>query len=281
MDPEPTPEEPTPEEPTPEEPTPEEPTPEEPTPEEPETPTTGDAIGRVGVNDLVSLHYDNCPDRDDGHAIASGKAVVVETGLSNFMVVNGTCADSKRSNYQESSEAVVRASWGSEWLDYANDEDGTINTTTERWSAVLANGGDVWVAEGGPSDFTAKVLRQIDSQFPSLNLENVHVVQHSTGDAFNEASTERSNIAFIQNEADYVPIANGNGGGNGTAGFRNNSSFFVETALQSQFASEWNAAFDYLDPNERLDFSDTVELLYIIDETETQTVDDFARRYLQ
>lgn len=86
---------------------------------------------------------------------------------------------------------------------------------------------------------------------------------------------------LIRNEANYVTIANGNGGGNGTAGFRGTSSFFVDTALQSAYANAWIEAFDYLDPNERIDFSDTVELLYIIDETETQTIDDFARNYLR
>ena len=99
--------------------------------------------------------------------------------------------------------------------------------------------------------------------------------------SFNEARTARDNIELVEQVADYQRIPNGNGGGNGSAGFRNNSSFFVETARQSEFSSEWEAAFNYLDPNEWLDFSDTVELLYIIDDTETETVDDFARRYLQ
>ena len=99
--------------------------------------------------------------------------------------------------------------------------------------------------------------------------------------SFNEARTARDNIELVEQVADYQRIPNGNCGGNGSAGFRNNSSFFVETARQSEFSSEWEAAFNYLDPNEWLDFSDTVELLYIIDDTETETVDDFARRYLQ
>lgn len=280
----PTPIEPIPTEPTPTEPTP---TPTEPPPSEPTptptqpTPTPASAIGKVDVNDLVALHYDNCPDRDDGHALAAGKAVVVRTGLSNVLVVNGTCGDGIRGSYQRSSEEVVRAVWGNQWLDYFNDEQATIQTATQRWTDVLSNGGDVWVAEGGPSDFTAKVLRNIANQFPSLNLKKVHVIQHSSGNAFNEAQTSRSNIELIKRVADYRAIPNGNGGGNGSAGLRNNSSFFVATARQSRFSSEWNAAFSYLNPNERLDFSDTVELLYMINDTSTQTVDDFARTYLR
>ncbi len=246
-----------------------------------ETPTEGGTIGRVGSNDLVALHYDNCPDRDDGHALAAGKAVVFRSGLQNILVVNGTCSDRSRNAYQPSSEIVARAVWGNQWLDAANDLDASIQISAQRWADVLANGADVWVAEGGPSDFTAKVLRSIANQFPSLNLKKVHVVQHSTGDSFNEAQTTSENIGLIKREADYVPIPNGNAGGNGSAGLRNNSSFFVETARQSEFSNEWDAAFNYLNPNERLDFSDTVELLYMIDDTVTQTVDDFARNYLR
>ena len=284
---EPTPTEPDPVDPAPVEPDPVDPAPVEPDPDEPEPiepapdPEPGNSIGKVGANDLVALHYDNCPDRDDGHAMAAGKAVVVRLGLPNVLVVNGTCADNIRNSYQESSEAVARAVWVNQWLNSDKNGDASEQTSAERWAAVLANSGEVWVAEGGPSDFTARVLRRIQNQFPSVDLKNVHVVQHSTGNSFNEARTARDNIALVKRVADYVAIPNGNGGGNGSAGLRNNSSFFVETARRSEFSGEWDAAFNYLDPNERLDFSDTVELLYMVEDTDTQTVDDFARRYLQ
>ncbi|MFK7862456.1 MAG: hypothetical protein AB8B64_26850 [Granulosicoccus sp.] len=259
-------------------PTPVSPTPLSPTPVNP-TPT--DRIGRVDSNDLVALHYDNCPDPDDGHALVAGKAVIDRVGLSNVLVVNGTCSDRSRNAYQSESETVANAVWGTEWLDSNGDGDASEQTSAELWATTLANGGDVWVAEGGPSDFTARVLRRIKNQFSSVDIKKVHVVQHSTGNNFNEAQTREENMDLIRNEAVYIPIANGNGGGNGTAGFRGRSSFFVDTARQSAYANAWNAAFNYLDPNDRIDFSDTVELLYIIDETDTQTIDDFARNYLQ
>ncbi len=243
-------------------------------------PVVGADVGRISSDDLVVLHYDNCPDRDDGHALAAGKAVVERFDLQNLLVVNGTCSDRSRNAYQPESEAVARAVWGSQWLDGYNELDASIQTSAQSWGSVLANGGDVWIAEGGPSDFTAKVLRVIIDQSPSLNIKKVHVVQHSTGDSFNEAQTETSNIQLIKREADYIAIPNGNGGGNGSAGLRNNSPFFVETARQSSYSNEWEAAFNYLNPEERLDFSDTVELLYLVDDTATQTVDDFARNYL-
>ncbi|MBX2840076.1 MAG: hypothetical protein KTR35_24685, partial [Gammaproteobacteria bacterium] len=124
-----------------------------------------------------------------------------------------------------------------------------------------------------------RVLERLDTQFPSLNLKKVHVIQHSAGSGFNEKFTSR--IGLVKRLSDYRVIPNGNIGGNGSANFNQKSSFFVGVARRSEFSSEWNAAFNYLDPNRRLDFSDTVELLYLINDNSTKTVDDFARRYLQ
>jgi len=235
----------------------------------------------VGPNDLVALHYDNCPDPDDGHALVAGKAVVDRVGLQNVLVVNGTCGRDIFNLYQPRSEPVVRAVWGNQWLDAFNNGEASVRTAAQRWSAVLSNGGDVWVMEGGPSDFTANVLRRISSQFPSLNLKKVHVVQHAAGRGFNERQTSREGIALVKRVSDYRPIPNGNIGGNGSANLNQKSASFVQIARRSSLSNAWNAAFNYLDPNRRLDFSDTVELLYVINDNSTKTVNDFAQRYMR
>ena len=239
----------------------------------------GGTVGLVKSIDLVALHYDNCPDRDDGHAVVAGKTVVEKIGLQNIIVVNGTCGDAISDDYQPSSVSVLQATWGSDWLDSFDDGDASVAASASAWAATVSNGGDVWVAEGGPSDFTGRVLRRLGSEFPSVDRKKVHVVQHSTG--FNQGNTSSANLSLIRSEADYITIPDGNSGGNGSADLNNRSSSFVNSARQSQFASAWEAAFDYLNPAQRLDFSDTVELLYLIGDDETQTVDDFARTYLQ
>lgn len=245
----------------------------------------GSAIGRFGGNDLLALHYDNCPDRDDGHALVAGKAVVDKVGISDVVVVNGTCGDGIRNLYRASSEAVMRAAWGGDFLDAFRQGTATGSPATvaaaDRWAATIAAGGTVWVAEGGPSDFTARVLRRIGSIYPSVDRKRVRVVQHSTGSrGFNEVRTADANLALVKSVATYVSVPNGNVGGNGSADLNERSSAFVAAARSSRYASAWNAAFAYLNPSERLDFSDTVELLYIIDDRSTRSVDDFARRYL-
>jgi hypothetical protein len=247
----------------------------------PSTPATLPLGVRFDGNDLIALHYDNCGDRDDGHATAAGKAVLATVGITNVMVVNGTCGHAIRSSYQPPSEEVMRVVWGNMWLDSYNHEESAISESAYRWATTLSSGDDVWVAEGGPSDFTAKVLRRIGTDYPSVNRKRIHIIQHSSGNAFNEAQTSAANISLVKQVADYIAIPNGNVGNNGSAGLNQLSASFIDIARQSRFAAEWNAAFDYLNPTRRLDFSDTVELLYIIRDSETQNVNDFAQRYLR
>lgn len=245
--------------------------------------------GRLGSNDLLVLHYDNCPDRDDGQAIPAGKSVVETLGIDAVMVANGTCGNSIRDRFNPGSFAVVQASWGSNYLNVADQRDSATLAATNRWATTLANGGQVWVAEGGQSDFTADVVRRIAARYPNMDLKRIHIIQHSAGaTAYNEMFTSSSNLTYLKNRTSYQPIANGNVGGNGSADLNSQSAYFVATARAGRFSTEWNAGFAYLPPDcavrtERckLDFSDTVELLYIVGDTRTKTVDDFADNYLE
>lgn len=245
-------------------------------------------IGRLASNDLLVLHYDNCPDKDDGHAIPAGKSVVEKYDINNVLTVNGTCGNSILNRFNSASNKVMKASWGNEFLDADDQRTSAVQESANRWASTLSNGADVWIAEGGQSDFTADVVRQIASRYSNIDLKRIHVIQHSAGrTAYNEKFTDSSNLAYLKNKTSYQPIANGNVGGNGTADLNQQSFYFVSTARASRFSAEWNAGFEYLPPdctvrteNCKLDFSDTVELLYIVDDTGTQNVNDFANNYL-
>jgi len=65
----------------------------------------------------------------------------------------------------------------------------------------------------------------------------------------------------------YIRIDDGNQPNNDTADLetRSNPQGFIEDALDSQWGEAWEAAFDFLNPANRLDFSDTVEALHILD----------------
>ncbi|MFK7861583.1 MAG: hypothetical protein AB8B64_22400 [Granulosicoccus sp.] len=100
------------------------------------------------------------------------------------------------------------------------------------------------MAEGDPSDFTAKELRRVGDIYPSVNRKRVRVVQHSAVQGFDERLTSDAAIALVKQVADYRAIPDGNTANNGSADFNQRSSTFVCIANQSRYASEWAAAFN-------------------------------------
>ena len=77
----------------------------------------------------------------------------------------------------------------------------------------------------------------------------------------------------------------GNQRNNGTADLetRSGTGGFIDAALNSLWSEQWAAAFDYLNPNSRLDFSDTVEALFILDVplSRVRDTNDFADEFLR
>jgi len=228
--------------------------------------------------DLISLHYDHAPDPDDGHAAVAGLIVSRHHGFTPH-VVAGAYGVRNASQYNPASETVMHSAWPGAWLNAHANWTSAVQQTVNRWSSTLAAGGDVWVAEGGQSDFTSDVVRQLQQAgFDTRN--RIHVVQHSQ---WNEDHADSSDLAFVRSNTDYIRIDDGNNP-NGTADLRfERGPAFVQVARSSAYASQWNVAFDYLDPNEKVDFSDTVELLHIlgIGTDQISDVDAFGRFYLQ
>ena len=320
-----TPEEQTPTEPTPAEPTPENTAPaapptetvEEPAPDatqqpqEPDLPL--DSCGTTTPNtsfnratDLIVLHFDFGRDPDDGHAAVADRVLLDQFAIQNFWVVSGT--NSRwQNNFIDASDTLMDSLFGQGGWQKAN----ILNDTTwmqamaasaQRWSETLSNGGDLWIAEGGPADFTSAVLRSIESTVRSCSWEDrIHVIQHSatnetnTGRLLNDQRTD--DLDYVRANTDYRKIDDGNAP-NGTADLHANNattaqnSTFIDLALSGASRVEWQAGFQFLGPGTdsnapvgnsggKLDFSDTVELLYILGVPTSQVSDwnDFAREY--
>lgn len=169
-----------------------------------------------------------------------------------------------RDRYVPESEQVMAAVWGSEWLNAHSNRAGAINSAVNRWTSVLAAGGSVWIAEGGQSDFTAEVVRRINSNHSEFDTrQRIHLIQHSD---WNEVHALAEDLNYVRNNTRYVKIADGNNP-NATADFRfesHNNGEFVARALSSSYSNQWATAFNYLAPSDKLDFSDTVELMHIL-----------------
>jgi hypothetical protein len=228
--------------------------------------------------DLISLHYDHAPDRDDGHATVAGKVVTDSLGITPWVV--GGAYGRNKASYQVDSEAVMDITWGSNWTNAHADWDEAVQATADTWQTTLNRGGDIWIAEGGQSDLSADVVRELLRRDASIDTANrIHLVQHS---AWNENKTTSSDLSYVRDNTNYVRIDDGNDQ-NGTADLNAATSGWEDRALESRWGAAWEAAFAYLDPNTRLDFSDTVELLHIvgIGSDEIVTTNDFADRFFR
>ena len=142
----------------------------------------------------------------------------------------------------------------------------------------------MWIAEGGQSDLSADVVRELLGRMPDLDTRRrIHLVQHSN---WNEDKALDGDLRYVKATTDYIRIPDGNSGGNGTADL-NDPSYdgpFIATALAGPNGAGWRAAFDYYSPQRaRLDFSDTVELLEILDVGTDQVddIEDFADTFMR
>jgi len=211
------------------------------------------AVAAPGPNDEVYLHYDCAPDPDDIHAIAAGRLLTERLGVTPNVII-GTHGDTLGDRYlsRQCNEIATQA-YGNDYRDVGNNHSASSVFTAQEWDAVIARGGRVFVAEGGPSDYTFDVLQRM-----TQDTQRVTIVQHS---AYNEMFTNAGALNSVRNNTQYIRIDDGNQSGNGTADFRDE----FTTTLRNQIAGEplWTTAVRLF--GVRLDFSDTVEVLRIFD----------------
>ena len=258
------------------------------------------------TTDLIVLHFDFGDDPDDGHAAVAAKVLLDHFSIPDFWIVAGT--NSRwQNNYIDAADTLMNSLFDQGiWskANILNDDTWSqaIASSSLKWSETLNNGGDIWIAEGGPSDFTSAVLMSMESRIHSCNWQSrIHVIQHS---AINESNTGRlqndqrtNDLAYVRSSTDYINIDNGNAL-NATADLHANNattaenSTFVNLALSGEYQVHWQAGFQFLGPGTdsnspvenasgKLDFSSTVELLHILQVPVLQVSDwdDFAQKF--
>ncbi len=230
--------------------------------------------------DLSSLHYDHAPDRDDGQSAAADRTILESMYGADVLgertiAVSGAYGTNKKS-FDSRSDAVMDAVFGAgRWIAAHADWDKAVRGVCERWAKVLAAGGDVWVKEGGQSAITAAVLRAIHQQHPDVDTaRRVHVVQHS---GWNEKLTTPEALEFTRNHAHYIRIKDANRYLNKKGG---DEAFETAALAHRTFGASWKAAFEYYPPRDRLDFSDTGELMHILGLGE-MNIDALRQRFLE
>ena len=243
---------------------------------------TGNAAPKFDPDgNLLSLHYDHAPDRDDGQSAVADR-VILETEFgsdwlsAHVLPVSGAYG-LNAAEFNPASDAVMDAAWNDVggWVAAHDDRAAALETMTERWVATLQAGHDVWVKEGGQSDLSAEAVRRIRASMPNVDTRTrIHVVQHAD---WNEDQTTPEALAFVREHTDYVRIRDANAYLNVAGG---DSTFESAALAHPRFGAMWRAAFSYYPPSERLDFSDTGELMYILGLGE-MGIDSYRSRFLE
>jgi hypothetical protein len=231
--------------------------------------------------DLLSLHYDHAPDKDDGQSAAADRTLLeslygLEWIKNHVLAVSGAYGKNAES-FNIKSDFVMDAAWNDcgGWMAGHTNREEVITALAERWRATLEAGGDVWIKEGGQSDLTADVIKNIKVRIPHFDTKvRIHVIQHSS---WNENQTTEAALTYTKKQTQYIKIRDANAYLNIKGG---NAAFERAAVAHSVFGPVWVAAFEYYDPKDRLDFSDTGELMHILGLGEIG-IDGFRKRFLE
>ena len=244
--------------------------------------TVGDKATKTfdPAKDILSLHYDHAPDRDDGHSAAADRTLLQSLygmdWISKHVIPVSGAYGRNAKDFNPKSDLVMDAAWNDcgGWLSAHTAREMVLAELVTRWCRALAAGSDVWVKEGGQSDITAAVVERIRKKLPTVDTAvRIHVVQHGR---WNERHTAEAALAYTKKHTHYIKIR----GANSYLRVNGGDEAFVKAAItHPAFSAVWKAAFAYLKPTRKLDFSDTGELMHILGLGEI-SFDDFRKRFL-
>ena len=189
-------------------------------------------------------------------------------------------------------EGVFDLAFGEHWSDAHGDFDKALDEVRNLSIETLNDGGSIWIADGGQSDFSAALLRTLHELIPESNLKDrVHVVQHAD---WNEEVTTAEDLDFVKKFASYQKIPDGNAPGNGSPGFRSKTAvnwqeYVSDVRLTEIWATAIEVANKYNGVDGRyvneaiqsggLDFSDVAETAWIFGFSELTDANDFFEEF--
>jgi hypothetical protein len=227
--------------------------------------------------DLLLVQFDCKTDVDDVQSAAALATLLSDARFSkiHYHAVAGTYGIQEGLYVPPNS--LFRLAFGDNWTDAHENLTDAVKKVKGIIQTTLANQGDIWIAEAGQSDFTAWLIKAIQSDVPDiLTSQRIHVVQHSD---WNEKSTSPESLQFVKKNADYQKIPDGNVVGNGTPGFRSPEyTHWKNKITNPELIAIWQLAIDISNQyngkegrynNEAisaggLDFSDLSEVCWIL-----------------
>ncbi len=227
--------------------------------------------------DLLLVQFDCKTDVDDLQSAAALVTLLSDARFSkiHYHAVAGTYGIQEGLYVPPNS--LFRLAFGDNWTDAHENLADAVEKVKVIIKTTLANQGDIWIAEAGQSDFTARLIKAIQSDLPDISTsQRIHVVQHSE---WNEKSTSPESLQFVKKNTDYQKIPDGNVVGNGTPGFRSPEyTQWKNKITNPELIAIWQLAIDLSNKyngkegrynNEAisaggLDFSDLSEVCWIL-----------------
>ena len=250
-------------------------------------------VGRFNVEkDILLVQLDCKTDVDDIHTAAALATMMYNSEFSkiNYHVVTGTYGIQGGEYVPPNS--LLELAFENNWTDAHENFDDALKQTKVLVKTTLENGGDIWIAEAGQSDFSAELIKAIQSDLNDINTtQRIHIVQHSD---WNEENTSPINLAFVKENADYNRIPDGNAIGNGSPGFLSHEYTEWRSKIKDPKLLEiWQHSIDvankyngkggrYNNPaiaDGGLDFSDLAEVCWIFGLEDIKDVEHFFNLY--
>jgi hypothetical protein len=234
--------------------------------------------------DHISLHYDMSYDPDDYLSAVADRSVIEPTYGTIFLRnqtsrVIGTCGGSC-SGYNKPADKLMQYTYGDvggyKLTIGANDPKlytEAMNYEFNLFKSTIQRAGRIFVKEGGESDFTKRVIEQLEKWLANSG-KCVYIVQHSST---NEKNNGPGVLSYVKSKANYIKISDGNPPYR-KSNWSLNGKTFDFYGLRSRWKCAWQLSFDdfklaksycngkgKVEPIQKcVDFSDTHELLYII-----------------
>ena len=242
--------------------------------------------------DLLLVQFDCKTDVDDVQSAAALATLLADSSFSeiNYHAVAGTYGIQE--GLYVPPNPLFQLAFGNNWTDAHENMDPAVEKVATIIKSTLADQGDIWIADAGQSDFTARLILAVQSDLPDISTsERFHVVQHSD---WNESVTSPESLEFVKNHADYQKIPDGNVVGNGTPGFRSPEySRWKSKITNPGLRDIWQLAIEISNAcngkegryhNEAisaggLDFSDLSEVCWILGLQDIKDTEDFFNRY--
>lgn len=244
--------------------------------------------------DFLLIQFDCKTDVDDLQTVAALSTLLTDSNFTNinYHAVAGTYGI-QEGLYVPPND-LFQLSFGDNWTDAHNDMKGAVEKVKSLVIKTIVQGGDLWIADAGQSDFSAELVHAIQRDLPKIETsKRIHVVQHAE---WNEEVTTPEKLDFVKQNTDYIKIPDGNGVGNGTPGFRTPEfTNWDDKITNPELRKIWQLAINLSNEfngkegryyNEAiaaggLDFSDLSEVCWILGISNIKDTEHFFNLYAQ